>query len=284
MCTNKQMCHARRLCDSLRPESKDKAEAGRMASAGPHKAARVRARQGREPMRMRAVPAILALLIAASATASRAAPAEECLAAPNGTSPAGKHWYYRIDRATHRHCWYLGALGERRHRAASPRAAVAAARQQRADPDPAPAQVAEEPAAAPPAPAPQAAPQPALATRWPNGPPPSVAADGAQPQNRVADAGVAVLPDRIAPRTVPVERVVREPAAPKPPPPTTVRLAAAPPAAASPPAGASTIGALPAALFGFALLLGVMGIMLVRARRRFIVRVTEAPLASRVFA
>src|SRR5262249_13814783 len=146
-------------------------------------------------------------------------------------------------------------------------------------PDPAPAQVAEEPAAAPPAPAPQAAPQPALATRWPNGPPPSVAADGAQPQNRVADAGVAVLPDRIAPRTVPVERGVREPAAPKP-----VRLAAAPPAAASPPAGASTIGALPAALFGFALLLGVMGIMLVRARRRFIVRVTEAPLASRAFA
>src|SRR5262249_57463510 len=50
------------------------------------------------------------------------------------------------------------------------------------------------------------------------------------------------------------------------------------------PAGGSRIGALPAALFGFALLLGVMGIMLVRARRRFIVRVTEAPLAARAFA
>src|SRR5215470_17178775 len=192
------MCHARRLCDSLRPESKAKDEPGRMANAAAARRGRAFEQgKGGNLMRMRAVPAILALLIAASATASRAAPAEECLAAPNGTSPAGKHWYYRIDRATHRHCWYLGALGERRHRAASPRAAVAAARQQRADPDPAPAQVAEEPAAAPPAPAPQAAPQPALATRWPNGPPPSVAADGAQPQNRVADAGVAVLPDRI---------------------------------------------------------------------------------------
>ena len=53
-------------------------------------------------MRMRAVPAILALLIAASATASRATRAEECLASPSGTSPSGKHWYYRIDRSTDR--------------------------------------------------------------------------------------------------------------------------------------------------------------------------------------
>src|SRR5262249_10168939 len=143
-----------------------------------------------------------------------------------------------------------------------------------------PAEPEEEPeAATPPAPAPQAAPQPALTTRWPNEPPPTAAADGTPAPNRVADAGIAVLPDRIAPRTVPVERVVREPAAPKPPQPPTVRLAAAPPAAASLPAAANTIGALPAALFGFALLLGAMGIMLVRARRRFIVRVTE-PVAD----
>jgi hypothetical protein len=34
--------------------------------------------------------------------------AEECLSAPKGASPEGSHWYYRIDRATKRHCWYLG--------------------------------------------------------------------------------------------------------------------------------------------------------------------------------
>lgn len=34
--------------------------------------------------------------------------AEECLAAPKGASPEGSHWYYRIDRTTKRHCWYLG--------------------------------------------------------------------------------------------------------------------------------------------------------------------------------
>src|SRR6478735_8581715 len=34
--------------------------------------------------------------------------AEECLAAPKGASPEGSHWYYRIDHATKRHCWYLG--------------------------------------------------------------------------------------------------------------------------------------------------------------------------------
>ena len=34
-------------------------------------------------------------------------PADNCLAAPGSTTPAGGHWYYRIDRATKRKCWYL---------------------------------------------------------------------------------------------------------------------------------------------------------------------------------
>jgi hypothetical protein len=34
--------------------------------------------------------------------------AEECLAGPKGASPEGSHWFYRIDHATKRHCWYLG--------------------------------------------------------------------------------------------------------------------------------------------------------------------------------
>jgi hypothetical protein len=30
-----------------------------------------------------------------------------CLAAPNGQTPHGSHWHYRIERGTKRHCWYL---------------------------------------------------------------------------------------------------------------------------------------------------------------------------------
>ena len=36
---------------------------------------------------------------------------EECKAKPDGVSPAGLHWYYRVDRANNRHCWYLHAQG-----------------------------------------------------------------------------------------------------------------------------------------------------------------------------
>jgi hypothetical protein len=35
-------------------------------------------------------------------------PTDSCLAGPKGALPAGSHWYYRVDRATKRHCWYLG--------------------------------------------------------------------------------------------------------------------------------------------------------------------------------
>ena len=34
--------------------------------------------------------------------------ADDCLSAPKGQTPAGGHWYYRIERVTKRHCWYLG--------------------------------------------------------------------------------------------------------------------------------------------------------------------------------
>ncbi len=29
-----------------------------------------------------------------------------CLASPNGPAPAGTHWYYKTDQATHQKCWY----------------------------------------------------------------------------------------------------------------------------------------------------------------------------------
>lgn len=34
--------------------------------------------------------------------------ADDCLAGPKDKTPQGSHWYYRIEHATKRHCWYLG--------------------------------------------------------------------------------------------------------------------------------------------------------------------------------
>jgi hypothetical protein len=39
--------------------------------------------------------------------------AEACLAGPKGAAPKGSHWYYRIDHATKRNCWYVRAEGEK---------------------------------------------------------------------------------------------------------------------------------------------------------------------------
>jgi len=33
--------------------------------------------------------------------------ADDCLAGPKDQAPLGSHWYYRLDHATKRHCWYL---------------------------------------------------------------------------------------------------------------------------------------------------------------------------------
>jgi hypothetical protein len=73
------------------------------------------------------VQVILVILIAAVSLTGRssfaqlaaqgAAPAaakggtDECLAKPGATAPQGSHWYYRINRADGRHCWYLGTEG-----------------------------------------------------------------------------------------------------------------------------------------------------------------------------
>ncbi len=37
-----------------------------------------------------------------------AAGGAECLSSPKSETPAGGHWYYRIDHATKRKCWYVG--------------------------------------------------------------------------------------------------------------------------------------------------------------------------------
>jgi hypothetical protein len=38
--------------------------------------------------------------------------ADDCLAEPNSPAPAGSHWYYHMDRATQRKCWYIRATDQ----------------------------------------------------------------------------------------------------------------------------------------------------------------------------
>ena len=39
--------------------------------------------------------------------------ADSCLSAPSGATPAGSHWYYRLDRVTKRQCWYMREESEK---------------------------------------------------------------------------------------------------------------------------------------------------------------------------
>jgi hypothetical protein len=50
-------------------------------------------------------------LIVATNGAARAA--DSCLPGPKGAAPKGSHWYYRVDHATKRNCWYVRAEGEK---------------------------------------------------------------------------------------------------------------------------------------------------------------------------
>jgi hypothetical protein len=71
------------------------------------------------------VSAIFASLLASTpfmATVSHGAvpAADDCLSGPKGQTPQGGHWYYRLDRVTKRHCWYLGEEREKLSQTASP--------------------------------------------------------------------------------------------------------------------------------------------------------------------
>ena len=46
--------------------------------------------------------------------------ADDCLTAPNSPAPQGSHWYYRLDRAAQRKCWYVRAPGQPAQQAAAP--------------------------------------------------------------------------------------------------------------------------------------------------------------------
>jgi hypothetical protein len=57
------------------------------------------------------VPAILVTLFAAAFLTARPSVAQRaadaCITKPNSEAPQGSHWYYRVDRAVHRQCWFL---------------------------------------------------------------------------------------------------------------------------------------------------------------------------------
>jgi len=54
------------------------------------------------------VRGITIALAAVNMTVKPSRAADDCLAGPNAAAPQGSHWYYRVDRAAHRECWYLG--------------------------------------------------------------------------------------------------------------------------------------------------------------------------------
>src|SRR5262245_38817003 len=64
---------------------------------------------------------IVLAAVAFAALSSHPAQADDCLAAPNFQAGQSGHWYYRIDRANHRKCWYLGQTGQKVRTAARAR-------------------------------------------------------------------------------------------------------------------------------------------------------------------
>jgi hypothetical protein len=61
-------------------------------------------------LRQPLVPALLLMVpatAALSASATIVQAAEECRVTPGPAAPAGSRWYFRVDRAEHRRCWFL---------------------------------------------------------------------------------------------------------------------------------------------------------------------------------
>lgn len=149
------------------------------------------------------------------ATTSTANTASDCLASPKGVAPQGQHWYYRLERATKRQCWYLRAGGTKAVQTAQA-APDATTTDAAAPPQPhsvqdaraeyvtqqiaapkVPAQAASS--AAPKAPSPAtdgniAAPQPAVTTRWPDAAAAAPAPQAAPAEQPVAAAQPAAKP------------------------------------------------------------------------------------------
>lgn len=116
----------------------------------------------------------------APSTSSAANAASDCLASPKGAAPQGQHWFYRLERATKRQCWYLRAEDAKATTTAqtanstpqpdsSPPRSVQNARAEYIAPQSSAAQAAPATAATQPPPATSSEPQPpAVTARWPD--------------------------------------------------------------------------------------------------------------------
>jgi hypothetical protein len=60
------------------------------------------------------------LVISMAQPCSVARAADGCLNEPKQQTPAGAHWYYRIDHASHRKCWYLADENQKASQTVSP--------------------------------------------------------------------------------------------------------------------------------------------------------------------
>jgi hypothetical protein len=108
-----------------------------------------------------------------------AAAGDDCLAKPNGPSPQGRHWYYRIDRANNnRQCWYLRELDPKSGETAQTRAAPPAQPVTAPEPTPAPVEAPAETGSTPAADAgnatsvmPPTTSPPVAVAPWPSAPP-----------------------------------------------------------------------------------------------------------------
>lgn len=145
----------------------------------------------------------------APSAASTANAAADCLASPKGATPQGQHWFYRLERATKRQCWYLRAEGAKEGANATQSAPETADAPNAVPAGPqsvqnahaeyiAPQTNAAASTQAPAAASTQQAPgttdaQPAVATRWPDAAPASPAPQPS-PATAVAPAAASVQP------------------------------------------------------------------------------------------
>jgi hypothetical protein len=217
------------------------------------------------------VSMVLATAALAATSASAAPAADECLAQPKGPPPAGKHWYYRTNRAVQRKCWYLGDEGETIVAAPPSKQSASAApvdRDQKIDRQPpaanARAELIDEPRVEQP-PAPITLPQPettqtapdaatarnsVVASRWPD---PS-SADSTDRATMVSDPAPAPRIETPAPITSGIDMASRI----ETPPPV---LAAAPVAPAEqPPAAVDSSSDVSFAQFAAAIVLVIVAI------------------------
>jgi hypothetical protein len=237
-----------------------------------------------------AAAASLFAIVAISGFSASPAAADTCLTAPNGPTPKGQHWYYHLDHAKNRKCWYLRAVGGAAAptATASPQADAQPPKRSVATPSAPPAAAAAQPAptamtaaparapapasppeaaqaAAPPVVTPAPAPAQNAASVWPASPP--RAATGGQEADAAGAAPTAAPPVAQMTPAAPVTAT----ATPAPAKPDVPVEKAAPPAPHAAPAVTSSNGlaanALIAALAAI-LALAVFAMFVVARRRR----------------